>query len=345
MLPPEDEDKIQVTDLKDGNYSSGAITAMFMTEDTNEGMIGTSKGMIFYACLKDSGAKSKEGNSQNLVKTQIKLVGKVATALEDIDILRFDPANPKVFMVSCGAQKGDVKLLSSMTLDTVYTFPHRSTTGPVRFITSNKARRTEPRMIGYAHGTIRFVSLNELEDKEWYKLDLERDLELEREEELTCGCYNANGSTWAVGTSFGSIIIGVSQKDLFRKHIGYLTVKIDGRTLMETREFAVTSIQMTKFDPSGAILAAFSNGEVKLWKSFITDERKKKITRIMQEENQRKKSRKREGRVFGIDEIGISQFNIWDHFDMFERPHGNDVLSEDLDYKKLYSDVSQSISN
>lgn len=63
VLPPEDEDRIQVTDLKDGNYSSGAITAMFMTEDTNEGMIGTSKGMIFYACLKDSGAKSKEGNS------------------------------------------------------------------------------------------------------------------------------------------------------------------------------------------------------------------------------------------------------------------------------------------
>lgn len=35
----------------------------------------------------------------------------------------------------------------------------------------------------------------------------------------------------------------------------------------------------------------------------------------------------RQGRVFGIDEIGISQFNVWDQFDMFERPHGNDMIS------------------
>lgn len=272
ILPPEDEDKITITELKENNISAGCITAMHMTDNNEEGMVGTTKGMIFYVCLKD-------GKDNKQTKTQIKLVGKVAPALEDVDIVRFDPANPKVFMASCGASKSEIKLLSSMTMDTVYTFKSFQTLGPVRFITSNRARKADHRMIGYAHGTIRFVSLNELEDKEWYKVDLERDLELEREEELTCGCFNANGSTWAVGTSFGSIIIGVSQKDLFRKHQGYLTTRIDGRVLMETREFSVTSLQMTKFDPNGSILASFSNGEVKLWKSHITPEKFKKITR------------------------------------------------------------------
>lgn len=126
-------------------------------------------------------------------------------------------------------------------------------------------------MVGYAGGLVRFISLGELEDKELYQLDINC---LEGEE-LTCGCYSANGSNWAVGTSFGSIILGASQKDLFKKHIGYVTARIDG--LIKTRDFGVTSIQMTNFNPTGQILAAFSNGEVKLWKSYISDERIKKL--------------------------------------------------------------------
>jgi len=43
-------------------------------------------------------------------------------ALEKIDIVRFDPLNPRVFMANCGPDKGEIKLISSSTMDTVYTF-------------------------------------------------------------------------------------------------------------------------------------------------------------------------------------------------------------------------------
>jgi hypothetical protein len=46
---------------------------------------------------------------------------------------------------------------------------------------------------------------------------------------------------------------------------------------MRTHDFGVTSLQMTSFNPTGHILAAFSNGEVKLWKSFTSDERSKRL--------------------------------------------------------------------
>jgi len=73
-----------------------------------------------------------------------------------------------------------------------------------------------------------------------------------------------------VGTSFGSFFIGSAQKDLFRKHQGYMVVRIDG--LMVDQDYGVASIQMTSFlapSFSGQILAAFDNGQVKLWKSYI----------------------------------------------------------------------------
>jgi len=210
--------------------------------------------------------------------------------------------------------------------------------GKVKFITSSSAKKSELRMVGYAGGLVRFISLGELEDKEFYQLDINC---LEGEE-LTCGCYSANGSNWAVGTSFGSIILGASQKDLFKKHIGYVTARIDG--LIKTRDFGVTSIQMTSFNPTGQILAAFANGEVKLWKSYISDERIKKLREQMDEERARQGKKKtnaaRQIRALDIIDIGIQKFDIIDSFDMFEHPHG--ILpvvnnEENIQMRKLYS--------
>ena len=70
-------------------------------------------------------------------------------------------------------------------------------------------------MLGYANGLIRFVSLTDLDDYQVYQIKLEYG------EELTCGCYSANNQNWAIGTSYGSVIFGATDRDLFRTAKGY----------------------------------------------------------------------------------------------------------------------------
>lgn len=232
-----------------------------MDERNEEGMIGTSHGKIFYVCLKDNKDKKQE-------KITVQLVSKVAVSLENVDIVRFDIQNPKVFMTNCGPERGQVKLLSSITMDTVFTFPEYQQLGPVRFITSSKDRKNRERMVGYANGIIRFISLNELKDSMYYRVELQPD------EEITAACYSGNGSNWAIGTSFGSVILGATKRGLFREPDGFISTRIDG--LMKDNTYGVTSIQLSDFTPDGKMLASFSNGEVKLWKSFIPGDRKPK---------------------------------------------------------------------
>ena len=124
-----------------------------MDDKNEEGMVGTDKGKIFYVSLKET---------KDRKVAQVPLVSKFSTSLDTVDIVKFDPQNPRVFMTNCGEEKGDVKLISSQTLDTVYTFKDQNL-GPVKFITSYKARKApEHRLIGYANGTLRFISLYEL---------------------------------------------------------------------------------------------------------------------------------------------------------------------------------------
>ena len=98
--------------------------------------------------------------------------------MDGISIVLFDPSNPRVFMTNCGPEKGDFKLISSSTMDTVFNFKgltfggDSGHIGKVKFITSSSAKKAESRMIGYAGGLLRFVSLNELEDKDFYYLSI-----------------------------------------------------------------------------------------------------------------------------------------------------------------------------
>jgi hypothetical protein len=71
-------------------------------------------------------------------------------------------------------------------------------------------------MLGYANGVIRFVSLTELDDAHTFQIKLEYG------EELTCGCYSSNNQNWAIGTSYGSVIFGATERDLFRTARGYI---------------------------------------------------------------------------------------------------------------------------
>ena len=45
---------------------------------------------------------------------------------------------------------------------------------------------------------------------------------------------------------------------------------------MKDNTYRVTSISLSDFTPDGKMLVSFSNGEVKLWKSFIPGDRKPK---------------------------------------------------------------------
>ena len=145
LLPQED--RLLQTELK-----SGCICAIAMDDKNEEGMIGTDKGKILYVCLKET---------KDRKIAHVPLVSKASTSLDAVTKLRLDPANPKVFMANCGSDRGEVKLVSSSSLDTVFTFKD-SNLGPVKFIASTKARKADHRLIGYADGMLRFVSLFEL---------------------------------------------------------------------------------------------------------------------------------------------------------------------------------------
>ena len=82
-----------------------------MDDQNNEGIIGCADGSIRYIQFNDD---------QN---QEVKLVSKVSPYLEQIDILRYDHANPQVFLTGCGRNNGDMKLLTSGMLDHIYTWP------------------------------------------------------------------------------------------------------------------------------------------------------------------------------------------------------------------------------
>jgi len=46
---------------------------------------------------------------------------------------------------------------------------------------------------------------------------------------------------------------------------------------MKSQDFGITSIQLSNFTPDGSLLCAFDNGEVKLWKCFIPEDKRLKL--------------------------------------------------------------------
>ncbi len=53
----------------------------------------------------------------------IRLVSRGAPGLDEIGIVKFDPANQAVFLCSSGKDSGEVKLFTTGTLDQVINFP------------------------------------------------------------------------------------------------------------------------------------------------------------------------------------------------------------------------------
>ena len=63
-------------------------------------------------------------------------------------------------------------------------------------------------MIGHTNGLIKIVSINKLTTTSIYKI-----ISLQEGETLTCGAYSPSGHNFVIGTSFGSIYIGMMKRD------------------------------------------------------------------------------------------------------------------------------------
>lgn len=88
-------------------------------------------------------------------------------------------------------------------------------------------------------------------------------MELQQGEELTTGAFNPNGMNFAVGTSFGTVYFGQFKKDNQTRNQVIRLARLTG--LAKTEENAVTSIQLSNFNPDGCLLVAFDNGQVRIW--------------------------------------------------------------------------------
>lgn len=84
--------------------------------------------------------------------------------------------------------------------------------------------------------------------------------------------YGPNGQNFAIGTSFGAIYLGMMKRDPMSNHNRYNMFLARVDSVSHGTENAVTSIQLTSFDPQGCVLAAFDNGQVRCWHSSVKHE-------------------------------------------------------------------------
>lgn len=106
--------------------------------------------------------------------------------------------------------------------------------GPVRFVTS-APKDKKNRMIGHENGFIRIIDINSLKVKSIFKVALEEG------ETLTCGVYSPSGHNFCLGTSYGSILLGMTKKDPMSNNKSNLFCAIV-QTITSSTENAVTSI-------------------------------------------------------------------------------------------------------
>ena len=185
-------------------------------------------------------------------------------------------------------------------------------------------------MIGHQSGYIKIISINALKTSSIYRVSLDEG------EYLTAGCYSPSGHNFALGTSFGQILIGHLKKDPMAHVTKYNMYLARVRSVSSTIDHAVTSLQMTNFDPTGTMLAAFDDGKVRCWHSSVSHEVYEKC---LAAQNQKKGRRRKE--AYDLADLGEVQFDIIEKFDMFENPHGvEDFTEEDAERNQEIYGVS-----
>lgn len=251
-----------------------------MDDKNEEGIIGAADGSIKFIQFKDEDATQK-----------VNLVTKMSPYLDSVKILDYDKANPNVFLSSVGKDCGDMKLLTAGMLDHIYTWPQYAL-GPVKFVASSPKDKKN-RMIGHQCGFIRIIQINSLKTMSIYRLMLDEG------ETLSCGCYSNSGHNFAIGTSFGKILIGMMKKDPMANTTKYNLFISRVSTVSKTTDNAVTSLQMTSFDPLGTLLAAFDDGKVRCWNSQVSAAVYEKK---LQEQTNKRNRRRRE--AYDLADLG-----------------------------------------
>lgn len=208
--------------------------------------------------------------------------------MDNIKVVRYDPTNQAIFLSTCGKNSGEVKIYTSVTLDQVMCFPQYAL-GPVSFICAS-AKNRRLRMIGHERGVLKLVAVDSLKVEAMYQLVLAEG------ETLTTGVYSPSGLNFAVGTSHGVVYLGNYKKDKYGHNIMRMS-KLHGLTL--TQDNAVTSIQLSSFDPIGCLLVAFDNGQVRTWQSTMRNEQ---FTKLMEGKNKPVKGKSKQ--TYDIAELG-----------------------------------------
>ena len=83
--------------------AEGAVTSLSMDELNNEGLVGTTTGTIYYVNISE--------------KVIIKLVSKASCMQDEVSLVRFNQANPALFLTSSGANSNVVKLWATSSVD------------------------------------------------------------------------------------------------------------------------------------------------------------------------------------------------------------------------------------
>ena len=148
-------------------------------------------------------------------------------------------------------------------------------------------------------------------------------MDLKEGETLTCGVYSPSGHNYAFGTSFGNILLGLLKRDPMSHQVRHNMLVARIESVSHGIDTAVTSIQMTSFNPEGCILAAFDNGQVRCWHSYVNPDVKAKLQEGM------KQTRKNKSKVsYELSTLGEIQFDVIDKFDMFSNPHDVEEMTE-----------------
>lgn len=343
------------------------VTALQMDEYFNrEGMVGCTDGAVRLIQMDDKkpddlnvsrdkssspkktskpkesgGSQKKEKKSSkdlpprpeyNRSAEPITLVSKISPFIDEVNYLKHD-ANPNVFLTSVGKNSGEIKLYTAEKLDQIVAHSAKKVFGAVRFVASRDKRT---RLLGFANGFIQVFDINSLAAKTTYQIEM-KDRSTDDEqivtEELTCASYSPSGNNFVIGTSFGAFLVGTFKKEqaVYQPRMKQDLVIARVEEVTHGTEVAVTSLQMTNFEPSGNILAAFSDGKVKCWTSKYKEEVYVKYANMINNSGKGKNRRARRQPI-DIADYDEVQFDVVDTLDMFEYLEGEedmDVTSAD----------------
>ena len=90
----------------------------------------------------------------------------------------------------------------------------------------------------------------------------------------------------------------------------------------------MTSIAMSTFNPTGTLLVAFDNGQVRTWQSSVSEEKRNALY-VMYKQQHGKAKKKTRNMQFSFDDMGEFLFDKIDDFDMFYNPHGKPNYTEE----------------